>query len=340
MSSDMGPDTLVEGLICLEVDRILPCPIQPRVNFSQNLVDKLAASMAAGRHHPILEVEPAPGQTDHYQIVCGEQRWRAAKAARITRVLARLHPRLGYLERLEKQYEENRLRADFDPVEEAHCLLLHKILRDIGVAERMLREALVPFEPLDSKRLTTREGFHQHLDGLKRLLVKRKVHTIKVNGRLEVGTLSPWRETEAALGVSEAVRKAKVGILRLDDDLQQQARLLPAEHAIQIAKLEDRAGQQQLLARAPELTHRQVREAVERLRQDPTRSVDEALLSVKPTIDPGDDIAMEIGHLTDLCREMTRLLRNFEGRLNIEQRDLVTGVLRTLHGAMVDYVAL
>src|SRR5205807_2538536 len=54
--------------------------------------------------------------------VCGEQRWRAARAAGMAEVLVRVHPPLRYLERLEKQREENRLRSDLDPVEEAHCI--------------------------------------------------------------------------------------------------------------------------------------------------------------------------------------------------------------------------
>ena len=85
-------------------------------------VDKLSTSIKAGRHQPLLEVEPAPGHRGKYQIVFGEQRWRAAKAAGLLEILVRINPHLGYLERLEKQYEENRLRADLDLVEEAHCI--------------------------------------------------------------------------------------------------------------------------------------------------------------------------------------------------------------------------
>jgi len=140
-----------------------PCPIQPRVNISMRLVEQLSASMKAGRHQPLVDVEPVPGDRGRYQIVSGEQRWRAARAAGLTRVLARLHPPLGYLERLEKQFEENHLRADLDPVEEAHCILLHKTLRDIEVAERLLRTASVAFEPLGNKWIRTREDFLQHL---------------------------------------------------------------------------------------------------------------------------------------------------------------------------------
>src|SRR5215472_6709456 len=135
---------LPEGLVVVAVDQVQPCPIQPRVNFSVDLIEQLSSSMKAGRHQPLLEVEPAPGVPGRYQIVCGEQRWRAARAAGLTKVLVRLHPPLGYLERLEKQYEENRLRADLDPVEEAQLLVLAKVLRDAGVAEQLLRDAGIP----------------------------------------------------------------------------------------------------------------------------------------------------------------------------------------------------
>jgi hypothetical protein len=110
------------GLAVVPVYQIQPCPIQPRVNFSVDLIEHLSSPMKAGRHQPLLEVEPAPGAPGRYQIVGAEQRWRAARAAGLTEVLVRLNPPLGYLERLEKQYEENRLRADLDPVQEAHCL--------------------------------------------------------------------------------------------------------------------------------------------------------------------------------------------------------------------------
>ncbi len=111
-----------EGLALVSVDHIHPCPFQPRVNVSMDLVRKLAESMRAGRHEPLLEVEPAPLQPGHYQIVCGEQRWRAAREAGLKRILVRIHPRLAYLERLRKQYEENRLRSDLDPVEDARAV--------------------------------------------------------------------------------------------------------------------------------------------------------------------------------------------------------------------------
>src|SRR5438093_12429922 len=202
------------GLAMVPVDLIQPCPIQPRVNVSVDLVDKLSGSMKDGLHQPLLEVEPAPGIPGRYQIICGEQRWRAAKAAGLLEILVRIQPHLGYLERLEKQYEENRLRADLDLVEEAYCILLDKTLRDIAVAEQLLREPLVPFQPLDERRILHREQFVEHLDGLRELLLKHKIHTIKAADRKPtVGPLSPWRATEAALAISESQCTTTVGVL-------------------------------------------------------------------------------------------------------------------------------
>src|SRR5207302_603990 len=107
---------------------------------------------------------------------------------------------------LEKQYEENRLRADLDLVEEAYCILLDKTLRDIAVAEHLLRESLVPFQALDERRILHREQFVEHLDGLRKLLVRHKIHTIKgADGKPSVGPLSPWREIEEALAADTAM---------------------------------------------------------------------------------------------------------------------------------------
>ena len=69
-----------QGVAVLPLAVIDRCPIQPRVNISLRLVQQMSASMKAGRHQPLVDVEPAPGNRGRYQIVSGEQRWRAARA--------------------------------------------------------------------------------------------------------------------------------------------------------------------------------------------------------------------------------------------------------------------
>jgi hypothetical protein len=324
-------------LALVPVDQIQPCPIQPRVNVSVDLVQQLSDSMRAGRHHPLVEVEPAPDAPGFHQIVCGEQRWRAARAAGLPEILVRLHPPLGYLERLQKQYEENRLRADLDPVEEAHCILLDHTTRSIAVAERLLREAGVPFEPLDSRVVSRREDFGHHLADLQALLVDHRVHVVRsADGRLLPGLLAPWRETERALGVSESARKAKVGILRLDLDLQNEVRRLPAEHAIQISRLPDRRQQAELAARAGDLTHDQVRATVDHLRRDPSLGVSAALAG---TVQESEPLRFEdqLATVADLGRQLRRMLANLHLRLSQQERQEVSAVLAHVGDAIAAF---
>jgi len=325
------------GLAIVPIDLIQPCPIQPRVNVSVDLVAKLSDSIRSGRHQPLLEVEPAPGLPGRYQIVFGEQRWRAAKAAGLLEILVRVHPHLGYLERLEKQYEENHLRADLDVVEEAHCILVDKTIRDIAIAELLLRDSLVPFKPLDEKRILHRQEFVQHLDGLRELLVKHKTHIVKgADGTPVAKPLSRWRETEKALGISESQRKVKVGLLRLDPEEQDRVRPLPQEHAVQISRLADKKQRTELIERAGELTHREVRRAVDRLLADRGLDVDGALAGDPDTPEPFTfDSRLEA--IADLCRQLARALRNLTREITSEERDLVSGLLAGLDRDLADF---
>ena len=321
---------LPAGLALVPVDLIQPCPIQPRVNVSLDLVDKLSGSIKAGRHQPLLEVEPAPGLPGRYQIVCGEQRWRAAKAAGLLEIFVLIHPHLGYLERLEKQYEENRLRADLDLVEEAHCILLDKTIRDIAVAERLLRDSLVPFQPLDEMRILHRDQFVEHLDGLRKLLIKHKTHIIKgPDGKPTVRPLSPWRESEQALGISESQRKMKIGVLRLDVEELERVRALPQEHAVQISRLPDKKQRTKLIERASELTYREVRSAVDRLLANPELKVDDPLTADADSPEP---ITFEsrLAAIADLCRQLVRALRNLDPVVSSDERSTVGELLACL----------
>jgi ParB/RepB/Spo0J family partition protein len=328
---------LPAGLAVVPVDLIEPCPIQPRVNVSVEFVDKLSTSIKAGRHQPLLEVEPAPGHRGTYQIVFGEQRWRAAKAAGLLEILVRIHPHLGYLERLEKQYEENRLRADLDLVEEAHCILLDKTIRDIAVAEQLLRDSLVPFQPLDEKRILRREEFAEHLDGLRKLLVRHKTHTVKgADGKPIAGPLSHWRESERALGISESQRKAKVGVLRLDPEELERVRSLTQEHAVQISRVPDKEQRAELIQRAPELTHRQVHRVVDRLRADRELDVDGALAGDPERTEPVT-FESRLEAIADLCRQLARSLRNLAREITPDQHELVSGLIGGLDRDLAEF---
>ena len=325
-----APNSVARQFVNVSVDAIDSCTFQPRVNFSVDLVRKLAESISRGQHEPLIEVEPgaAPGR---YRIVCGEQRWRAAKEAGQTQVTVRLHPRLGYLDRLERQYQENGLRKNFDPLEEASAIHLHHELLCIRCAEELLAPADVAFAPLASRDVSRREEFSDHLRELEQLLLKHRVGVVGKRDGAVVGTLIPWRKTEEALRISEAARKAKVSLLRLPDEVREAIRTLPAEHAVQVARVPDPEQQAALAVAAHSLAHDQLRQAVERLRRDPSLTVDVALAA--PVVDTASPAAFtdQVRQLNDLCRQISRLVGNLWPRLDGTEQHLVSEILAGLN---------
>lgn len=294
------------------------------------LVRKLADSMRSGRHQPLLEVESIAVRPGHYQIVCGEQRWRAAKEAGVESVLVRVLDGLSHLARLQKQYEENRLRAGLTPVDDAHALLLMKLIKDLERAEDLLAGRSIPFQPLSSKDVKERSDLEQHLVYLKGLLLEHKVHVVNCESGLRVAPLSPWRETESALGISEVVRKRKLAVLRLEPEVLAEANTLPSNHAALIAQVEGHERRADLASRASQLSHRQLHAAVRRLRENPALTVDQALTAHRPvSVNP---LAFEeqLRILADLCRQIVRLLNNLKPRISEKERDDARAVLAVL----------
>jgi hypothetical protein len=234
-----------------------------------------------------------------------------------------------------KQHEENHLRSDLDPVEEAHLVLLTKTLSDIAAAERILVAAEVPFERLDHKRIADRSEIGSHLNELKSRLVDEQLHAVKI--------LSPWRKTEEALGLSESGRKAKLAVLRLEPDLLEEVRGLPAHHASLIACIEDPERRAELVARAPQLSNRQLHAAIRRLRHDPHLEVADAMDGSGPgnPTEPADPLRLEaqLATLVDLCRQIVRILANLSQRISGDERQRVADVLRIVSAASDEFRA-
>lgn len=102
----------------LPIELIEPNHQQPRKQFAADELESLAASVKEqGVVQPVL-LRPHPDRSDHYQIIAGERRWRAAQLARlhdIPVVIRDLDDRTA----LEVAIIENVQRADLSPLEEA-----------------------------------------------------------------------------------------------------------------------------------------------------------------------------------------------------------------------------
>ncbi|HEY0901281.1 MAG TPA: ParB/RepB/Spo0J family partition protein, partial [Micavibrio sp.] len=70
----------------LGIDLLQPSPFQPRQYMDENALSELAQSVAVhGVLQPIL-VRQVPGQTNKWEIIAGERRWRAAQRAKLHEV--------------------------------------------------------------------------------------------------------------------------------------------------------------------------------------------------------------------------------------------------------------
>lgn len=99
----------------LSINEISPNPLQPRTDISEEMIAELADSIRkVGVLQPII-VRPDGAA---YQIIAGERRWRASKAAGLERVPVRVMA-TSETEALALALIENLQREDLNPIEEA-----------------------------------------------------------------------------------------------------------------------------------------------------------------------------------------------------------------------------
>lgn len=118
----------------LDVSEIRPNPRQPRKRFEKEALDDMARSVEAfGVVQPIL-VRPVGTE---YEIVAGERRWRAAKAAGIEKIPAVIRES-SETASLEMALIENIHRADLNGIEEATAY--EQLLDDFGITHEELSQ--------------------------------------------------------------------------------------------------------------------------------------------------------------------------------------------------------
>jgi ParB family chromosome partitioning protein len=130
VSQDKGPETIVK------ITKIEPNREQPRKNFDEDALQELADSIKQfGLLQPILVQDCS----DHYEIIAGERRWRAAKLAGLKEVPVIIRNYTAQ-EIVEISLIENIQREDLNPIEEAQAykrLLEEFNLKQDEVAERV-----------------------------------------------------------------------------------------------------------------------------------------------------------------------------------------------------------
>lgn len=122
--------------VMVNITKVEPNREQPRKNFDEDALQELADSIKQfGLLQPILVQD----RKDHYEIIAGERRWRAAKKAGLKEIPVIIR---NYTEQeiVEISLIENIQRENLNPIEEAQAykrLLTEFNLKQDEVAERV-----------------------------------------------------------------------------------------------------------------------------------------------------------------------------------------------------------
>jgi ParB family transcriptional regulator, chromosome partitioning protein len=119
-SKDVGRRPL-RNIGTVDINLVIPDPEQPRTDFDEEAIARLAASIRdKGQLHPIrVRWDEA---LDRWIIISGERRYRATRAAGLPNIDCYFHEDgISPSEVLEQQLVENLLREDLKPLEEARA---------------------------------------------------------------------------------------------------------------------------------------------------------------------------------------------------------------------------
>ena len=118
----------------LEVDELRPSPLQPRMRFDEKGIEELAQSIRkAGVLQPIIVIP----EGEHFRILIGERRWRAAQKAGLRKVpvLIRNIPKE---QQLEVSLVENLQREELNPIEIARAY--ERLTEELGYTQEEVGE--------------------------------------------------------------------------------------------------------------------------------------------------------------------------------------------------------
>jgi len=184
-----------DRLASLPLDLLQRGKFQPRVDMRTETLSELADSIKSqGLVQPIL-VRPVaghnPGESQRYEIIAGERRWRAAQMAGLAEIPAVIRD-VPDESAVSMALIENIQREDLNPLEEAGALL--RLIEEFGLTHQAAAEAVGRSRAAVSNLLRLMEL----ADEVKELLEQR---------RIEMG------HARALLGLSSRPQQIEVAAL-------------------------------------------------------------------------------------------------------------------------------
>ena len=125
-----------EGVEYVKISLVEPNPNQPRKTFNEDDLQELADSI---KQHSIIQPILVQDRKDHFEIITGERRWRAARIAGLKEVPVIIRT---YTEKqiLEVSLIENEQRKDINSIEEA--VAYKRLMTEFNMTQDQIAETL------------------------------------------------------------------------------------------------------------------------------------------------------------------------------------------------------
>ena len=171
----------------LKLNLIEPNSEQPRKNFDEESLQELADSI---RQYGILQPLIVQKKGNHYEIIAGERRWRAAKLAGITDVPVLIRE-YDKQQTMEIALIENVQRADLNPIEEAQAF--QQLIQEFHLTQEVIANRV-------SKNRAT------ITNSMRLLKLDVRVQDMLADGKISSG------HARALLGLEEGERQYQVAV--------------------------------------------------------------------------------------------------------------------------------
>jgi len=183
-----------ESLQELDIEQIKPNQFQPRTHFDTKALDELAASI---KENGIIQPVVVRRVEDHYELIAGERRWRAAQRAGLYKIPAVIRD-VPEERLLEIALIENIQREELNPIEEARAY------------QRLTTDLLLTQEEVARRVGKERSSVANYLRLLK---LPKEIQTWVEEEKLSMG------HARALLGVNFAEDQIKLATSIIDRDL-------------------------------------------------------------------------------------------------------------------------
>ena len=190
----------------VDIDAIVPGPMQPRTHFDEGSLEGLADSI---RTHGVVQPLLVRRQGERFELIAGERRWRAARLAGLSKVPIVVKD-VPDRDLLEIALIENIQRENLNPIEEAQAY--QRLIENVGLTQ----EALAARVGRDRSYITNYLRLLKLPDDLQKLVIE---------GRLSTG------HARTILGVSHVDLQRKIARQVIDGGLSVRA----TEHLVRKA---------------------------------------------------------------------------------------------------------